>query len=161
MSSMNVSTNTAGNKLCFLQNQNCVVELVQFKNHEERQDGIFDHLTIEVKDIKRQKNIWRAKASSLKAKSSWTRSWAKTACIMSCSAARTASICRSPKPSKGFPQRCFKKVEASQFGGIWQAEIKIALRFKKSYGGGILGHAAFGVAAEKPQNRHPSIEGAH
>ena len=56
----------SGNKLCFLQNQNCVVEL------------------------------------SLKAKSSWIRSWAKTACIMSCSAARMASICRSPKPSKGF-----------------------------------------------------------
>lgn len=51
----------SGNKLCFLQNQNCVVELVQFKNHEGRQDGIFDHLTIEVQDIKKAKEYLEGK----------------------------------------------------------------------------------------------------
>ena len=45
----------SGNKLCFLQNQSCVVELVQFAVPEERGDGLFDHLTIEVADIKKAK----------------------------------------------------------------------------------------------------------
>lgn len=45
----------SGNRLCFLKNKNCVVELVQFKEWEDRHDGLFDHLTIEVADIKKAK----------------------------------------------------------------------------------------------------------
>lgn len=45
----------SGNRLCFLKNKDCVVELVQFKIGENRGDGIFDHLTIEVEDIGKAK----------------------------------------------------------------------------------------------------------
>lgn len=43
----------SGNHLCFLQNNGCVVELVQFAIPKYRGDGLIDHLTIEVKDIKK------------------------------------------------------------------------------------------------------------
>jgi lactoylglutathione lyase len=45
----------SGSKLCFLNNKGCVVELVQFAIFEGRRDGIIDHLTIEVEDIKKAK----------------------------------------------------------------------------------------------------------
>ncbi|MBQ9941949.1 MAG: VOC family protein [Christensenellaceae bacterium] len=42
----------SGNRLCFLKNKNCIVELVQFAVPKFRGDGLIDHLTIEVEDIK-------------------------------------------------------------------------------------------------------------
>ena len=51
----------SGNRLCFLQNKNCVVELVQFAVWEDRRDGLFDHLTIEVEDIKKAKAYLESK----------------------------------------------------------------------------------------------------
>ncbi|NIK79198.1 lactoylglutathione lyase [Paenibacillus castaneae] len=57
-------TGEDGAKLCFLNNGNCTIELIEFADltiSRDRKDGIIDHLSIRVEDVEAAKSYLESK----------------------------------------------------------------------------------------------------
>ena len=56
-------TSDEGVRMCFLNNGNCTIELIEFPDQDKknRRDGVIDHLSIRVSDIESAKSYLEAK----------------------------------------------------------------------------------------------------